>query len=207
MANVEVEVEVGVFDPVRPVEFERHFDDLAAKWFEMANHDPESIADFSERIKVRRRPFVNRQPVDVPVRVRCFHQQEADVRSGELFQHAPINEPAAVAADTISQGWAATWRFVSTDAAVTAATLTTSKSAVIPGNAIASVMPMPRVTSSPDESTLSAIARCFVEVEPKQPGETMTASPCLQHCSNVQKLAKAPSQHYEPILVACHISV
>ena len=82
VANVEVEIEVRVFNPIRPIEFERHLNDLASEWFEVAHHDPEPLANFRKRIEVRRRPLINRQSVDMAIGIRCFHQQKADVHPG-----------------------------------------------------------------------------------------------------------------------------
>ena len=51
--DVIVEIEVVVLDPVRPIEFERDVDDLAAQRFEMTDHDTEPFPHGGERIEVR----------------------------------------------------------------------------------------------------------------------------------------------------------
>ena len=47
-----VEIEVGVVDPVRMVELQRHLDDAAPHRFEPADHPLESAVDQIERIEV-----------------------------------------------------------------------------------------------------------------------------------------------------------
>jgi hypothetical protein len=85
VADVEVEVEVGVVDPVRMVEVHRHLDDAPAHRFEHADHRLEPAVHGSERIEVGARALVDRQTVDVAERRRRLHVQEAAVQSCELL--------------------------------------------------------------------------------------------------------------------------
>ena len=85
MADVVVEVEVGVVDPVRMVETERHFDQAAAHRFEPTDQGVESVVGGLVRVEVGRRPFVDRQAVDMAVGGGRFHVQETGVESGQLL--------------------------------------------------------------------------------------------------------------------------
>ena len=85
VAHVVVEVEVGVVDPVRVVEFERHLDQPAAHRLEPPDEGVESVVSGLERIEVAVRPLVDGEPADVSVGIGRLHVEETRIEAGQLF--------------------------------------------------------------------------------------------------------------------------
>ena len=79
VADVVVEIEVGVVDPVRMIEPERNVDEAPAHRRQMTDERAETLVHDVERLEIGRRPLVDRNGVDVPVRVRRLHVQEARI--------------------------------------------------------------------------------------------------------------------------------
>ncbi len=90
LADVVIEVEVGVVHPVRVIEPEGHVDDAATQWREVADHRPDALTHRVVRPEIGRRALVDRQPVDVPVGRRCLHVEERRVETGELLHMITI---------------------------------------------------------------------------------------------------------------------
>ena len=85
MADVEVEVEIRIVDPVRMVELEGHLDEPATHRLEASDQRIEPFVGGLVRIEVAVGSFVDRQAVHVTVRVGRFHVEEARVEAGQLF--------------------------------------------------------------------------------------------------------------------------
>ena len=85
VADVIVEIEVGVVDPVGMVESEGHFDQPSPHRFETADECVEAVVRSLVGVEVGRRPFVDRQAVDMAVRGGRLHVQETGVESGQLL--------------------------------------------------------------------------------------------------------------------------
>ena len=90
VADVEVEIEVGVVHPVRTIEAERHLDQLATERLEVADERVEAFAHHLEGTEVRTGPLVHTQAADVAIGVGRLHHQEADVHTGELLHRVPF---------------------------------------------------------------------------------------------------------------------
>ena len=85
VADVEVEVEVGVEHPVRVVEVEGHLDDAPAHRLELADERAPALVDRVERVEVGARPLVDGEPADVAERRGRLHVEEAAVEPRELL--------------------------------------------------------------------------------------------------------------------------
>ena len=90
VADVEVEVEGRVVDPVRVVEVQRHLDDPAAHRLELADLRREAAVHRLVRIEVGARSLVDGEAVDVTERRRRLHVQEAAVQTCELLHPNPL---------------------------------------------------------------------------------------------------------------------
>ena len=84
VADVEVEIEVRIVDPVRVVEAERHLDHAPAHRLERPTKRV-PVVDGLVRVEVGTRPGVDAEPVDVSERRRRLHVQEAAVESCQLL--------------------------------------------------------------------------------------------------------------------------
>ena len=85
VANVVVEIEVGIVDPIRVVEFERHLDQPPTHGFEAAEQRVEAFVGGLIRIEVALRPFVDGETVHVAVGVGGLHVEETRVEAGQLL--------------------------------------------------------------------------------------------------------------------------
>jgi hypothetical protein len=88
--DVVVEVEVGILDPVRVIELEGHLDEAAAHRFEPAEQRVEPFVGRLVRVEVGRRALVDRQAVDVAVRVRRLHVEETGVEAAQLLHRQSL---------------------------------------------------------------------------------------------------------------------
>ena len=79
VADVVVEVEVGVVDPVRVVETERNVDQSPTHRRQVADERAEALVHHVERFEIGRRALVDGHRVDVAVGVRRLHVQEARI--------------------------------------------------------------------------------------------------------------------------------
>ena len=87
LTDVIVEIEVGVVDPVRVVQPERHVDNPAAERLDVADQRAEPLVDGPVGVEFGVRPLVDAQPVDVPIGRRCLHVEECGVEAAQLFHH------------------------------------------------------------------------------------------------------------------------
>ena len=93
LADVEVQVEVGVLDPVRQVDAERHARETPLQRRQEVDalaDEPAEVGDL-ERAARRGRRVVDREAADVPVGARGLHGQELRVQRRELAhpRHLP----------------------------------------------------------------------------------------------------------------------
>jgi hypothetical protein len=87
VAHVKVEVEVGIFDPIRMVEAEGHFDEPATKWRQQVEALADDAFDFVERKRCSGSGRVeNSEAADMSVCRGRFHVEKAGVEAGELLQ-------------------------------------------------------------------------------------------------------------------------
>ena len=85
VADVEVEVEVGVVDPVRVVESERHLDEAPAQRLELADQPRVPGVDRLVRVEVWAGPVEDQQARHMSERRRRLHIEERGVEPGELL--------------------------------------------------------------------------------------------------------------------------
>ena len=79
VANVVIEIEVRIVQPIRMVELEWNFDETTAHRFESTDHRPEAIVCRLERVEIGRGSFVDREPVHMTERGRRLHVQKARI--------------------------------------------------------------------------------------------------------------------------------
>ena len=86
VAQVKVEVEVRVLDPVRVIETERHLDQPPAIRRQQMNALVDGLADrVVERAFAEPSDFVERERADVAELAAGFHRQKTGVETGELL--------------------------------------------------------------------------------------------------------------------------
>ncbi len=102
MADVVVEVEVGIVDPVRMVELERHLDQPPTHRFEPTEQRIETVVGDLVRIEVAIGSLVDRQAVDVTVGVGGLHVEETRIEAGQLL-HALQSRAHSTAATPLDE--------------------------------------------------------------------------------------------------------
>ena len=98
LADVEVEVEGRVLDPVRQVDPERHLDQPPAErrqHVQPLGHHAADVADL-ERAARRGRRVVDGEAADVPVRARGLHPQELRVEARQLAHTSVLPDRSTV---------------------------------------------------------------------------------------------------------------
>jgi hypothetical protein len=94
VSQVEVEIEVRVLDPERPVEIERHLDEAAPVRKELGEAAHERLLErVAERTPAEPRGIEDDQRSDVSELATGLHQQECVVEAGELLHGGPPGVP------------------------------------------------------------------------------------------------------------------
>ena len=114
LPDVVLEVEVGVVDPVRVVQPERHPDELAAVHLEQVQPLLHGLAEVGVQVAAARtRRVEDRDGVDVAELRGRLHGQEARVEPGELLHRSPPSMrsgPRSACSGVLSPGRRATGR-------------------------------------------------------------------------------------------------
>ena len=102
VVEMEVEVEVRVFDPDRVVHSERHFDEPPAERRREVQPRRVHVAHLVERPLHRcRRGIEDHEPRDVHVRRRCLEVEEAGVEAGQSLHDSPFDLVSRAAAQPV----------------------------------------------------------------------------------------------------------